>query len=283
MSIGVKTIAQGDELAHVRKVVSWITLTLLIVLTLASIVNLYDMALMTHAANELTGFGAALGLGATLATLSYVASITDGRVRLTVTCFALVAAAVSATLQVSLYLMRGADWGVALAFGAGLPFFEIALALTDSMLRRYGVEAAQPSASAQADDALRASVQRLQTALEALTGRVDTIVATKPAKRPAPAQGGKASQPAAPVELAVVPEVMDNTNDNEYAEAAQYSQIAEILRLDNQAIADMFGLTRQAVSKWRLSGTAERQIAKRLPQPVNALTVSVNGNGVHHV
>jgi DNA-binding NtrC family response regulator len=42
---------------------------------------------------------------------------------------------------VSLFLSRGAHPAVAVAFGIGVPFFEIALALTDSMLRRYTVPA----------------------------------------------------------------------------------------------------------------------------------------------
>ena len=55
------------------------------------------------------------------------------------------AAVVSTALQVSLFQARGAQLAVALAFGLGVPFFEVALALTDSMLRRYSTPVATPS------------------------------------------------------------------------------------------------------------------------------------------
>jgi len=69
--------------------------------------------------------------------LAYVASITDGDTRRMAAGFAVFAAIVSTALQESLFLDRGAQLAVALAFGLGVPFFEVALALTDSMLRRY--------------------------------------------------------------------------------------------------------------------------------------------------
>lgn len=128
-----------DNLAAVRGYVSIATLALLAILTVASVVNLHDMAEATHAANWLTAWIIAVAIGCTLSVLAYVASITDGTTRTVATAFAVVAAGVSATLQVSLFVERGAAFGVALAFGAGVPFFEVALAWTDSMLRRYAV------------------------------------------------------------------------------------------------------------------------------------------------
>lgn len=133
-----------DNLATVRRYVSAATLALLGALTLASVVNLHDMAIATHAADWLTAWIIAFAIGATLSVLAYVASITDGSTRTVATVFAIVAALTSSALQVSLFLERGATIAVALAFGAGVPFFEVALALTDSMLRRYATVQVAP-------------------------------------------------------------------------------------------------------------------------------------------
>lgn len=126
-----------SESTQVQRWVSRVTLALLALLTVASIVNLHDMAEATHTADGVTAWIVAVAIGGTLSVLVYVASITDGQTRTVATSFAIFAALVSTVLQVSLFLSRGANAGVALAFGVGVPFFEVALALTDSMLRRY--------------------------------------------------------------------------------------------------------------------------------------------------
>lgn len=126
-----------SESTQVQRWVSRVTLALLALLTVASIVNLHDMAEATHTADGVTAWIVAVAIGGTLSVLVYVASITDGSTRTVATSFAIFAALVSTVLQVSLFLSRGANAGVALAFGVGVPFFEVALALTDSMLRRY--------------------------------------------------------------------------------------------------------------------------------------------------
>jgi hypothetical protein len=126
-----------SENTQVQRWVSRVTLALLALLTVASIVNLHDMAEATHTADGVTAWIVAVAIGGTLSVLVYVASITDGSTRTVATSFAIFAALVSTVLQVSLFLSRGANAGVALAFGVGVPFFEVALALTDSMLRRY--------------------------------------------------------------------------------------------------------------------------------------------------
>ena len=121
----------------VRGWVSVATLVLLFMLTVASVLNIHDMAEATHTANGLPAWIVSIAIGGTLSVLAYVASITDGRTRTMSVVFALFAATVSTALQVSLFLDRGAQWPVAVAFGVGVPFFEVALAITDSMLRRY--------------------------------------------------------------------------------------------------------------------------------------------------
>lgn len=125
------------ETTQVQRWVSRVTLALLALLTVASIVNLHDMAEATHTADGVTAWIVAVAIGGTLSVLVYVASITDGQTRVVATRFGVFAAVVSTVLQVSLFVSRGADMWVALAFGVGVPFFEVALALTDSMLRRY--------------------------------------------------------------------------------------------------------------------------------------------------
>lgn len=110
---------------------------LLALLTVASVLNIHDMAEATHAAGGIAAWIVSIAIGGTLSVLAYVASITDGDTRRMAAGFAVFAAIVSTALQVSLFLDRGAHMAVALAFGLGVPFFEVALALTDSMLRRY--------------------------------------------------------------------------------------------------------------------------------------------------
>ena len=117
--------------------VSRVTLLLLAMLTIASVLNIHDMAVATHASGGLAAWIVSIAIGGTLSVLAYVASITDGRTRTVATVFAVFAAGVSTALQVSLFLERGAALPVSLAFGVGVPFFEVALAVTDSMLRRY--------------------------------------------------------------------------------------------------------------------------------------------------
>jgi len=117
--------------------VSRVTILLLAMLTIASVLNIHDMAVATHASGGLAAWIVSIAVGGTLSVLAYVASITDGRTRTVATVFAVFAAGVSTALQVSLFLDRGAALPVSLAFGVGVPFFEVALAVTDSMLRRY--------------------------------------------------------------------------------------------------------------------------------------------------
>jgi hypothetical protein len=106
-------------------------------LTISSVLNIHDMAEATHTADGLPAWIVSIAIGGTLSVLAYVASITDGRTRTWAIVFASFAAFVSTMLQVSLFAERGATWLVAVAFGVGVPFFEVALAITDSMLRRY--------------------------------------------------------------------------------------------------------------------------------------------------
>lgn len=129
--------ADHAEAQHVRRWVSRVTLMLLALLTVASVLNIHDMAEATHAAGGIAAWIVSIAIGGTLSVLAYVASITDGDTRRMAAGFAVFAAIVSTALQVSLFLDRGAHMAVAFAFGVGVPFFEVALALTDSMLRRY--------------------------------------------------------------------------------------------------------------------------------------------------
>jgi len=137
-----------SEMQQVRRWVSIATLTLLGMLTVASTLNIRDMAEQTHTATGAASWIVSVAIGGTLSVLAYVASITDGRTRTMATTFAVFAALVSTALQVSLFLGRGAPVAVAVAFGIGVPFFEVALALTDSMLRRYVMPVQAPSKKA---------------------------------------------------------------------------------------------------------------------------------------
>lgn len=167
-----------SELQSVRVWVSRATLLLLVVLTVSSVINIYDMAAATHTAEGWTAWVVSVGIAATLSVMVYVAAITDGRTRALTTAFAIVAVVISATLQGALFLTRGSAWPVALAFGVGVPLFEIFLALTDSMLRKY---AATQSMQAPTQPT-RAPVQRRNAPVQAMQPE---SMQTEPVQAPA--------------------------------------------------------------------------------------------------
>lgn len=115
--------------------VSWIVLGLIAALTLASILNIIQKSASYH-----SGFSAKLigiGFGLSLATTVYVVMLANtAKTRWTAASFAAVFALVSATIQTAMYLDEHAPLGVALAYGAGVPGFEAALAILEAMLRR---------------------------------------------------------------------------------------------------------------------------------------------------
>jgi hypothetical protein len=121
--------------------VSWIVLALIAALTLASILNIIQKSTSYH-----NGFSAKLigvGFGLSLAVTVYIVMIADtAKTRWTAATFAVIFAAVSATIQTALYLDEHAPLGVALAYGAGVPGFEAALAILEALLRREVAEEA---------------------------------------------------------------------------------------------------------------------------------------------
>jgi hypothetical protein len=125
--------------------VSWIVLALIIVLTLASILNIIQKSRQYH-----HGFSANLigiGFGVSLAVTVYIVMIADtAKTRWTAATFAVIFAAVSATIQTALYLDEMAPFLVALAYGAGVPGFEAALAILEALLRREVVAEARDEA-----------------------------------------------------------------------------------------------------------------------------------------
>lgn len=252
------------DLYTVRKYVSWVTLALLVILTIASIVNLHDMANLTHAAAGLTSWIVAIGIGATLTTLSYVASVTDGRTRATVTGFAIVAAFTSATLQVSLFQARGASTWVAVAFGAGVPFFEVALALTDSMLRRYVGHAATPEKAAQEAPQ---KTQRPTTPKSAIAPHSAT-----------PAQA--VSQPVDTAQKPPVETVPFGAASSDAIKPVAASAV-DLITIDlagkgDTELAKLAGVSRQTINSWRNAGTLDAKLLARL-----TVAPVVSSNGVN--
>lgn len=122
--------------------VSYIVLALIAVLTLASILNIIQKSRHYH-----YGFSANLigiGFGVSLAVTVYIVMIANtAKTRWTAATFAVIFAAVSATIQTALYLDELAPFGVALAYGAGVPGFEAALAILEALLRREVVSEAR--------------------------------------------------------------------------------------------------------------------------------------------
>ncbi len=239
---------------------------------------------MTRTANWFTAWGVAIGIGATLAVLSYVASVTDGKVRKIVTAFAVVAAGTSATLQISLFLQRGADPWVAVAFGAGIPFFEIALALTDSMLRRY-TGAAPHQTVQEAPQTVKGRTGRSSTpdAVESVGDGAAATVKTKPA----PATVPPPARPGSAVNLRVIPTQLQGMSDDDLASLLEVrgvthdGEVEMIASKPDAEIAAMFGVSRQTVNNWRNAKTLHAKLAERLPNVPNVGALTVNGNGVH--
>jgi len=166
--------------------VSRVTLLLLAMLTIASVLNIHDMAVATHASGGLAAWIVSIAVGGTLSVLAYVASITDGRTRTVATVFAVFAAGVSTALQISLFLERGAALPVSLAFGVGVPFFEVALAVTDSMLRRYAH--AHPAAEFAPQRTRRPAQMRAEPAQMAQAYAEPAQNSAEPAQKLTPAQ-----------------------------------------------------------------------------------------------
>lgn len=119
--------------------VSWLVLALIAALTLASIINIIAKSKSYHA-----GFSANLigiGFGVSLAVTVYIVMIANtAKTRWTAATFAAIFAVVSATIQTALYLDESAPLAVAIAYGAGVPGFEAALAILEALLRREVVE-----------------------------------------------------------------------------------------------------------------------------------------------
>ncbi len=142
--------------------VSWIVLALITVLTLASILNIIQKSRQYH-----HGFSANLigiGFGVSLAVTVYIVMIANSaKTRWTAATFAVIFAAVSATIQTALYLDELAPFGVALAYGAGVPGFEAALAILEALLRREVVTEAR-------DQEVEALASELATATATANG-----------------------------------------------------------------------------------------------------------------
>lgn len=182
--------------------VSWLVLALIAVLTLASILNIIQKSASYH-----HGFSAKLigiGFGLSLAVTVYVVMIADtAKTRWTAASFAVIFAAVSATIQTALYLDEHAPLLVALAYGVGVPGFEAALAILEALLRRevadegHGqevaalqlalAEAQSDTASAdQAAETWRSESDGLHRQIEALTAKLAEANHQPPTESPSP-------------------------------------------------------------------------------------------------
>lgn len=157
--------------------VSWIVLALIAALTLASIINIIAKSKSYHA-----GFSANLigiGFGVSLAVTVYIVMIANtAKTRWTAATFAAVFAVVSATIQTALYLDESAPLAVAIAYGAGVPGFEAALAILEALLRREVVEEEASSQLA----ATRHQLAQLQSENAKLANQLPLKVATPVAK-----------------------------------------------------------------------------------------------------
>lgn len=121
-----------------RTIIRWTVLILIGVLTLASIGNIYQMTnTLHHSASgwNMTSGLISVGFGLAFALLTYVVMICESAAtKWTVGLFAIIAAAVSSTIQTAFYLSHDAGFWVATAYGVGVPAFEAFLAITEALL-----------------------------------------------------------------------------------------------------------------------------------------------------
>ncbi|RIK36063.1 MAG: hypothetical protein DCC55_28500 [Chloroflexi bacterium] len=207
--------------------VSYIVLALIAVLTLASILNIIQKSRHYH-----YGFSANLigiGFGVSLAVTVYIVMIADtAKTRWTAAIFAIVFAAVSATIQTALYLDEQAPFGVALAYGAGVPGFEAALAILEALLRR---EVATEARDAEIER-LASDVADRDVALESAAATIGELtakltdmerrLAEAPAPAPSSANGDRQTtrQPSATLtakQIAKMQEVAQVAEDGGFA------------------------------------------------------------------
>ena len=131
-----------------RQRLSQIALTLLVVLTIASITNIHSVVYALHGMgrswleNVLVPWAIAVGFGAGFSLLIYIIMVSKARsTKVTATTFGIIFGLVSGIIQTQVYVE--ASTIIAYAFGFGVPFFEAAIAIVDSLLRAE--EASHPA------------------------------------------------------------------------------------------------------------------------------------------
>jgi DNA-binding CsgD family transcriptional regulator len=126
-------------------IVSVIVALLIVVLTIASILNIVEQTRNYHEGAQILYIG--IGFAASFAVTVYIVMISRTKTtKIVASFFALVFGYVSGTIQQELYLASGAPVNVALAYGFGVPAFEAALAILEALLNLETMAAVAPIA-----------------------------------------------------------------------------------------------------------------------------------------
>lgn len=249
--------------------VSWIVLALISALTLASILNIIQKSASYH-----NGFSAKLigiGFGLSLAVTVYVVMIANSaKTRWTAASFAVVFAAVSATIQTALYLDEQAPLAVALAYGMGVPGFEAALAILEALLRREVVAegrdleierlAGELATSATAAGELAAKLALAERQNQELTDALRAAKAVRPKAAPATANGG-------------------HPNDRQSAGSLTTKQIAKMQEVAQVAEENGFATDAELADILTWSETTARRYRSLAEQHQ---MIAVNGDNRYH-
>lgn len=223
-----------------RDVIKWLIVFVIVIVIGWTVWNVSEVAYKYHPSPIVISLGFALGAANALGVAAFTTAKTN-RVRLPAGVAIAMFATMSAALQILLYLETGAPMAAALAFGLFGPLAEAVLSWLLVALSEEPVKVAKPATSNKSATAATAS-NKPATATVAATGAATVAQPLATHVKPLLTLGALVQQ-----------------TDNEIAQVA--------------------GVSRQAVNKWRNAGNLEQKIAEKLPE---LATVHVNGvNGAH--
>lgn len=123
-----------------KRVVKWLTLSLISVLTVSSFFNIAEKSLQYHDSGS--SYLVSVGFAVSFSLTVYIVMIAQtAKTRTAAIVSAAAFGVVSATIQTSVYIDSGAGLFVALSYGVGVPGFEAALAVLHALLSHEEVTA----------------------------------------------------------------------------------------------------------------------------------------------
>lgn len=163
-----------------HKTVSFIVVLLIVILTLASVINIYEQTTNYH--HGLQIWLIAAGFAASFSVTVYIVMIARTKTtKIVAGLFALVFGFISGLIQTELYGASGASQQIALAYGYGVPAFEAALAILEALLNMEFVSMVKPQDRKPGAFSIlaNAAVNRIATQLQSLPSQ-QVAIATAP-------------------------------------------------------------------------------------------------------